>query len=68
MSVFQMELNDYPTSTSPRMGDCVSCANIARSSRECHTMHSSVLAMTEILWSNVFDCLGPTAWTGVRFV
>jgi hypothetical protein len=49
MSAFQMELNDYPTSTSPRMGDFVPWASIARGSRECYMIHSSVLVTTETL-------------------
>jgi hypothetical protein len=61
MSAFQMELNDYPTLTSPRAGHCVPQASIARDSPECYTTHSSIFATTGTLRSTVADCPRPMA-------
>jgi hypothetical protein len=55
-----------PTLTSPRTGGCVPRASIAQGSRECDTMHSSILATTGMLRSTIADCLRPTAQTSVR--
>jgi hypothetical protein len=66
MSVFQMELNDYPTSSSPRMGDCVPWASTAWGSRECYTIHSSASATTGAHQSTVAGCPRLMAWTCAR--